>query len=101
MKRLTVDLADYARREYGATLDQVAALEAATERRRLLLERRGRLVTLSAAQLRDLSGHAAPEIARPRASPPLTKSRLETTSRPRDGGRRAQGRPRASRSSSS
>jgi hypothetical protein len=43
---------DYAQREYGATPKQVAALEKATDRRYRTLKRSGKLVTVTAEQLR-------------------------------------------------
>ena len=47
---------DYAQREYGATHDQVKALEEATERRYWMLKRLGKLVTATAEQLRKMLG---------------------------------------------
>lgn len=54
LRRVDVESTDYAQREYGATRDQVAALERATDRRYRNLKRAGKLVTVSAPQLRRL-----------------------------------------------
>ena len=56
LRRVEVESTDYAQYEYGATPEQVAALEKATERRYRSLERSGRLVTVTAGQLRKMIG---------------------------------------------
>jgi len=47
---------DFAQREYGATPEQVAALEKATDRRYRKLKRSGELVTVTTEQLRKMIG---------------------------------------------
>ena len=54
LRRVEVASLDYAQREYGASAQQVAALEKATDRRYRQLKGSGKLVTLSAGQLRKL-----------------------------------------------
>jgi antitoxin (DNA-binding transcriptional repressor) of toxin-antitoxin stability system len=54
LRRVEVEPTDYAQREYGVGAQQVAALDAATERCYRRLKNRGALVTLSTAQLRKL-----------------------------------------------
>jgi len=54
LRRVEVESLDYAQREYGASAQQVAALEKATDRRYRQLKGSGKLVTLSAGQLRKL-----------------------------------------------
>jgi antitoxin (DNA-binding transcriptional repressor) of toxin-antitoxin stability system len=54
LRKVEVESADYAQREYGAGPDQVTALDRETERRYRRLRRAGKLVTLSAARLRKL-----------------------------------------------
>jgi antitoxin (DNA-binding transcriptional repressor) of toxin-antitoxin stability system len=56
LRKVDVEPADYAQREYGVTPEQVAAMEKATERRYQALKRSGKLVTVTAAQLRKLIG---------------------------------------------
>jgi antitoxin (DNA-binding transcriptional repressor) of toxin-antitoxin stability system len=56
LRRVEVESLDYAQREYGASAQQVAALEKATDRRYRQLKGSGKLVTLSARQLRKLLG---------------------------------------------
>ena len=56
LRKVEVESVDYARREYGVTDDQVRSLEQATNRSYRRLKRTGRLVTVSAAQLRKLLG---------------------------------------------
>ena len=51
LRKVTVESADYAQREYGATPEQVAALEKATDRRYRKLKRSGELVTVTTEQL--------------------------------------------------
>jgi len=48
-----VESTDYAQREYGVTPEQVTALEKATDKRYQQLKRSGKLVTVTAAQLRS------------------------------------------------
>jgi len=54
LRKVEVESTDYAQREYGATPEQVAALEKATDLRHRSLSRSRSLVTVSAAQLRKL-----------------------------------------------
>ncbi len=54
LRKVEVESADHAFREYGASAAQVASLDAATDKRYRELRQRGRLVTLSAAQVRKL-----------------------------------------------
>lgn len=54
LRRVEVESTDYAQREYGATSEQIAALENATEKRYRRLKRTGKLVTVSTEQLRHL-----------------------------------------------
>jgi len=56
LRKVTVESADFAQREYGATLEQVADLEKATDRRYRQLKRSGKLVTVTTAQLRKMIG---------------------------------------------
>ena len=56
LRKVEVESTDYARREYGAGADQVAALEKATDRRYRALKRSGKLVTVTAEQLRKMLG---------------------------------------------
>jgi hypothetical protein len=49
-----VESTDYAQREYAATPEQIAAFEAATDKRYRRLKRSGKLVTVTAEQLRNL-----------------------------------------------
>ena len=56
LRRVKVESTDYAQREYGAAPEQVAALVKATERRYRSLERSGKLVTVTAKQLRKMIG---------------------------------------------
>ncbi len=55
-RKVTVESADYAQREYGVTPDQVADLEKATDRRYKKLKRSGELVTVTTEQLRKMIG---------------------------------------------
>lgn len=61
LRKIEVESTDYAQREYGATPEQVTALEKATDRRYRRLRQSGRLVSVSAEQLRKMveqaSGH--------------------------------------------
>jgi hypothetical protein len=54
LRKVTVESADYAQREYGVTPERVAALEKATDRRYRELKRSGELVTVTAGQLRKM-----------------------------------------------
>lgn len=56
LRKVEVESTDYARREYGATPEQVKSLGEATERRYRQLKKTGKLVTLSARDLRKLVG---------------------------------------------
>ena len=56
LRRVAVESADYAQREYGATPEQVADLEKATDRRYRQLKRSGELVTVTTEQLRKMIG---------------------------------------------
>ena len=52
LRRVEVESTDYAQREYAATPEQVAALADSTDKRYRRLKRSGKLVTVSAEQLR-------------------------------------------------
>jgi antitoxin (DNA-binding transcriptional repressor) of toxin-antitoxin stability system len=52
LRKVDVESVDYAQREYGASAEAVATLDAATERRHQQLKRSGKLVVTSARQLR-------------------------------------------------
>lgn len=54
LRKVDVESTDYAQREYGATPDQVAAVEEATNKRYRRLKRSGKLVTVNADQLRKM-----------------------------------------------
>ncbi len=54
LRKVEVESTDYAQREYGATADQVAALEKATDRHYRRLKRSGKLVTVTAEELRKM-----------------------------------------------
>ena len=54
LRRVEVQSTDYAQREYGATPEQVATLDKATDRRYRRLQRSGKLVTVTADQLRKM-----------------------------------------------
>jgi len=54
LRKVEVESTDYARREYGATPEQVAALEKATERRYQSLKRSRKLTTIAGQDLRKL-----------------------------------------------
>ena len=54
LRKVEVESTDYAQREYGATPEQVAALEKTTDRRYRTLKRSGNLVTVTAEQLRKM-----------------------------------------------
>src|SRR5260221_6463409 len=59
LRRVEVESTDYAQREYGATPEQVARLERATEKRYQRLKRSGKLVTLAPEQLRKMIEQAS------------------------------------------
>lgn len=54
LRRVEVESTDYAQREYGATREQVVALETATDARYRSLRRAGKLVTVTADELKKL-----------------------------------------------
>lgn len=54
LRKVTVESTDYAHSAYGATPEEVAALEKATDRRYRKLKRSGELVTVTTEQLRQL-----------------------------------------------
>ncbi len=54
LRKVEIESADYAQREYGAMPEQVARLEKATERRYRQLQRAKKLKAMSAQELRKL-----------------------------------------------
>jgi antitoxin (DNA-binding transcriptional repressor) of toxin-antitoxin stability system len=54
LRKVEVESTDHAQREYGATPEQIAGLARATDRRYRQLAASGKLVTVSAGQLRKL-----------------------------------------------
>jgi antitoxin (DNA-binding transcriptional repressor) of toxin-antitoxin stability system len=54
LRRVGVESTDYAQREYEATPEQIAAFADATEKRYHRLQQRGKLVTVTTEQLRNL-----------------------------------------------
>jgi antitoxin (DNA-binding transcriptional repressor) of toxin-antitoxin stability system len=54
LRKVEVESTDHAQREYGATPEQIAALEEATEKRYRQLKRSGKLVTVTTEQLRKM-----------------------------------------------
>jgi antitoxin (DNA-binding transcriptional repressor) of toxin-antitoxin stability system len=54
LRKVDVESTDYAQREYGATSEQVTALEKATDRRYRALKRSGKLIIVTAEQLRKM-----------------------------------------------
>jgi antitoxin (DNA-binding transcriptional repressor) of toxin-antitoxin stability system len=54
LRKVDVESTDYAQREYGATSEQVATLERATDRRYRTLKRSGKLITVTGEQLRKM-----------------------------------------------
>ena len=54
LRKVDVESADYAQREYGVTRKQVAAFEKATEKRYRKLKKEGRLVRINPAELKKL-----------------------------------------------
>ena len=53
LRRVDAESTDYAQREYEATPEQITAFADATEKRYQRLKRSGKLVTVSARQLRE------------------------------------------------
>ncbi len=56
LRKVDIESADYAQREYGATLQDISYMEKAVDRRYRRLTRSKKLVTSSAEQLRKLIG---------------------------------------------
>lgn len=56
LRKVEVESTDYAQREYGATPEQVSALEQATDRHYRRLKRSGKLMSLTVEQLRKMLG---------------------------------------------
>jgi len=56
LRKVEVESTDYAQREYQATPEQIAARDKATDRRYRSLKRSGKLVTVTAEQLRKMLG---------------------------------------------
>jgi antitoxin (DNA-binding transcriptional repressor) of toxin-antitoxin stability system len=56
LRKVEVEAIDYAQREYGATPEQVAALDNVTDKRYRRLKRSGKLLTVTADQLRKMLG---------------------------------------------
>jgi antitoxin (DNA-binding transcriptional repressor) of toxin-antitoxin stability system len=54
LRKIEVESADYAQREYGATSDQLARFEKATEKEYQRLKRSRKLVTVTANELRKM-----------------------------------------------
>lgn len=54
LRKVEVESTDYAQREYGATPEQVARLDKATDKRYRQLKRSEKLVTVTAVQLREM-----------------------------------------------
>ena len=54
LRKVEVESTDFAQRQYGATPEQVAALEKVTDKRYRQLKRSGKLVTLTGDQLRKM-----------------------------------------------
>ena len=61
LRKVSVESSDYAWREYGVTPEQVARFEQATQKRYQHLKRSGKLVTLTAKQLRKMIEQASPD----------------------------------------
>lgn len=59
LRKVQVESTDWAQREYGATPEQVAALEKTVDQRYRRLRHSGKLLTVSAAELRGLLEEAA------------------------------------------
>lgn len=56
LRKVTVESTDYAQREYGASAEDVEAVAREADARYRRLRRTGKLVTVSAAELRKLLG---------------------------------------------
>jgi antitoxin (DNA-binding transcriptional repressor) of toxin-antitoxin stability system len=56
LRKVEIESTDYAQREYGVTVDRVTSLDQATDRRYRRLKRSGKLVAVSAGELRKLLG---------------------------------------------
>jgi antitoxin (DNA-binding transcriptional repressor) of toxin-antitoxin stability system len=56
LRKVDIESTDYAQRAYGATSEQVAALENATEQRYRRLKRSKNLVSVTAQQLKEILG---------------------------------------------
>ncbi len=56
LRKVEVEATDYAQREYGVAPNQVAILEQATDRHYQILKRSGKLVTVTAEELRKMIG---------------------------------------------
>ncbi len=54
LRKVEVESTDYAQREYEATPEQVTALDKVTDKRYQQLKRSGKLVTVTARQLRKM-----------------------------------------------
>jgi antitoxin (DNA-binding transcriptional repressor) of toxin-antitoxin stability system len=54
LRKVEVESTDYAQREYGATPEQVARLDEATDKRYRRFKRSRKLVTVTAVQLRKM-----------------------------------------------
>jgi len=54
LRKVNVESADYAQREYGATPEQIARLETATEQRYRTMKRSKKLVLVGARELREM-----------------------------------------------
>ena len=54
LRKVEVESTDYAQREYGATPEQVSALQKAVDSRYRQLRRSGKLLTVTADELRGL-----------------------------------------------
>jgi antitoxin (DNA-binding transcriptional repressor) of toxin-antitoxin stability system len=59
LRRVEVESTDYAQREYGATPEEVSALQKTVDDRYRRLRRSGKLVTVSADQLRGMLEEAS------------------------------------------
>ena len=54
LRKIEVESTDYAQREYAATREQIETLDRATDKRYRKLKRSGKLITVSAEQLRKM-----------------------------------------------
>jgi antitoxin (DNA-binding transcriptional repressor) of toxin-antitoxin stability system len=54
LRKVEVESTDYAQRQYGATQEQIAAFEKATEKHYRRLKRSGKLVSVTTEQLRKM-----------------------------------------------